>query len=146
MCNGQTAAKKTYLQENIHKKNIGPEYTCRDMACKARRKPGQGAGKVRIEKVLLETKVGQELMVFWAGNMEAQFAGIATLSLPRLWGHQKFCSRRSGSPGSVTAVCTLLGKLCSALPGVSQAPSREGFPALRHFDLLFSLDGPRLIL
>lgn len=37
---------------------MGPEYTCRGTAWKTSRKLEQGAEKIRIEKILLESKLG----------------------------------------------------------------------------------------
>lgn len=82
------------------------------MAWKARRKPGQGAGKIRIEKVLLELKVGQGLMVFWGGMYGGTISWHYNAEPTQAAGPPEV--RWAGSPGRITAVCTLIGKLCSA--------------------------------
>lgn len=81
------------------------------MAWKANQKTGQGAGKRRIEKVLLETNVGQGLMVFW-GMYAGTIVGTAMLSPPGLQVHQNLGAQAS-LEASLLFACRW-GKLCSA--------------------------------
>lgn len=120
MCNGVGCSQKTYLQENVHKKSIGSECTCRDTACKekhvrkASRKSGQEAAKRRIGKVLFKrswrTKVGQGLIVLCGDVRRNKLLALQRVYL--CWTHLGVgppAVAQLGFSGRVTAVWTLVG-------------------------------------